>query len=100
MIKHKIPDICDNQWVYPTRKDFKFVCCDCGLVHSMDFETVLLVPTGKMTKGGAEECQLYRTPQIFSVRMRARRARKMTKEVREQREKDGRTVLRKDRNPR
>lgn len=25
------------QWVQPTRKGYKMKCCDCGLVHVMDF---------------------------------------------------------------
>ena len=26
-----------TDWVYPVRKGYKFICCDCNLVHSMDF---------------------------------------------------------------
>jgi hypothetical protein len=25
------------EWVAPQRKDFRFMCCQCGLVHSLDF---------------------------------------------------------------
>lgn len=27
-----------GEWVYPTRKGYKLACCDCGLVHRMDFQ--------------------------------------------------------------
>ena len=27
----------DGEWVQPVRKGYKFMCCDCGLVHRMDF---------------------------------------------------------------
>lgn len=27
----------DNEWVQPVRKGYKLACCDCGLVHEMDF---------------------------------------------------------------
>ena len=27
----------ENEWVQPIRKDYKMACCDCGLVHDMDF---------------------------------------------------------------
>lgn len=27
----------EGQWVQPIRKGYKLMCCDCGLVHNMDF---------------------------------------------------------------
>ena len=26
-----------NEWVQPVRRGYKMACCDCGLVHDMDF---------------------------------------------------------------
>ena len=26
-----------SRWCYPIMKDYKIVCCDCGLVHDMEF---------------------------------------------------------------
>lgn len=26
-----------GEWVQPVRKGYKLACCDCGLVHRMDF---------------------------------------------------------------
>ena len=26
-----------GQWVQPIRRGYKMACCDCGLVHKMDF---------------------------------------------------------------
>jgi hypothetical protein len=26
-----------NEWVQPVVKDYKMACCDCGLVHNLDF---------------------------------------------------------------
>lgn len=26
-----------SRWVQPVRKGYKLCCCDCGLVHDMDF---------------------------------------------------------------
>ena len=26
-----------NQWVWPRRRGYKLVCCDCALVHRIDF---------------------------------------------------------------
>lgn len=27
-----------NEWVRPIRRGYKLGCCDCGLVHDMDFK--------------------------------------------------------------
>lgn len=29
-----------GEWVQPTRKGYLMQCCDCGLVHSLDFKLV------------------------------------------------------------
>jgi hypothetical protein len=31
------PKVQDGEWVQPTESGYKMACCDCGLVHSMDF---------------------------------------------------------------
>ena len=36
MTKYNAPTE-EDEWVQPTMKDFKFACCDCGLVHDVDF---------------------------------------------------------------
>lgn len=30
----------DGEWVAPVRRGYKMACCDCGLVHRVDFEVV------------------------------------------------------------
>ena len=30
----------NGEWVYPVKRGYKMVCCDCGLVHRMDFDHV------------------------------------------------------------
>ena len=27
----------NGEWVQPIRKGYRMACCDCGLVHTMDF---------------------------------------------------------------
>jgi hypothetical protein len=27
-----------NEWIYPIQTDYAMACCDCGLVHMLDFE--------------------------------------------------------------
>lgn len=58
------------EWVYPTPKGYLMKCCDCGLVHEMEF------------KAFAEVCQKRRgvfeivdLPWPIRAAFRARRAR-------------------------
>jgi hypothetical protein len=36
-----------GEWVRPVRRGYKMACCDCGLVHRMDF---MLTPWGVGSK--------------------------------------------------
>lgn len=38
----------DGEWVNPTRKGYRMMCCDCGLVHTMDFKLVQHGKKGKV----------------------------------------------------
>lgn len=29
-----------GEWVYPKRRGYKLACCDCGLVHRLNFRLV------------------------------------------------------------
>lgn len=29
-----------GEWVQPVRRGYRLACCDCGLVHTMDFRVV------------------------------------------------------------
>lgn len=37
-MKYKRPG--KNEWVQPKPHGYKFCCCDCGLVHRMNFRVV------------------------------------------------------------
>lgn len=30
----------ENEWIQPVMKGYRLGCCDCGLVHDMDFRIV------------------------------------------------------------
>ncbi len=30
----------DGEWLQPVRKGYKLTCCDCGLVHKLNFRIV------------------------------------------------------------
>ena len=34
------PTVQDGEWVQPKRKGYKMMCCDCGLVHKINFRLV------------------------------------------------------------
>lgn len=36
-----------SRWVQPRRKGYKLACCDCGLVHAMDFRLVASANGGR-----------------------------------------------------
>jgi len=92
----KINQIYENEWVYPTMKYYRMVCCDCGLAHAMDFEVVMLIPTGKTSKDNRPLLKMYPVPQIFGVKLRARRDNKWTKKTRKEEEYG--IILRPDKN--
>jgi hypothetical protein len=33
----KYKDLPEDEWITPVRKNFKMICCSCGLVHDADF---------------------------------------------------------------
>jgi len=37
-MKYDEPDA--GEWVYPVKRGYKLACCDCGLVHRIDFDNV------------------------------------------------------------
>ena len=43
----KYKKVHDGEWVQPVRKGYRMKCCDCGLVHVLNFR---LLKWGKGTK--------------------------------------------------
>lgn len=80
------PNIKHNEWVYPTMKKYHFSCCDCGLVHEMDFEVIVVAPTGRKSRRGID--LIYVAPlknKDIIVRLRARRDERDTNKRRKER---------------
>lgn len=48
MSKRRYPQIEDGEWVRPTMKMHKEQCCDCGLIHKVEYE---IVSVGKGKEG-------------------------------------------------
>lgn len=38
--KVKYDSLESNEWIRPVRRGYKLACCDCGLVHRVDFKHV------------------------------------------------------------
>jgi len=36
----KFKDVGENEWQQPIKKGYRMACCDCGLVHDVDFRIV------------------------------------------------------------
>lgn len=61
--KDAFPKHQPNEWVQPRRNGYLLACCDCGLVHEIDFRIV-------------------KTPRGNKIRFRARRAEAATRALR------------------
>jgi len=46
----KYPSVHSGEWIQPIRKGYKMSCCDCGLVHRVNFRL----------KGGRIQLQAFR----------------------------------------
>jgi hypothetical protein len=42
-VSRKYPQVRDGERVAPQMKGYRMACCDCGLVHTIDFEVVRVV---------------------------------------------------------
>lgn len=36
----KYPEAEEGEWITPQRRNWKLACCDCGLVHTLNFRLV------------------------------------------------------------
>lgn len=36
-MKSKYEQAKSGKWIWPKRRGYKMICCDCGLVHKIDF---------------------------------------------------------------
>ncbi len=65
-IKHEVENEGDwSEWVNPNSEQYFMKCCDCGLIHEMQFKVV------KYSEG--DECEFVNDPDLQAV-FRARRA--------------------------
>jgi hypothetical protein len=67
-----------SRWVNPNMDNYMLSCCDCGLVHEMEFRAF---KRGPVRKDGSYTLQVLR-PSEYGVRFRARRAEAYTRRER------------------
>jgi hypothetical protein len=76
-----------SRWVNPAMGGYMMACCDCGLVHEMQFR---VIEKGKTRKDGSYRYRPLRKPDL-AVSFRARRAARETKSLRAGRRKSSQT---------
>ncbi len=69
-----------TEWVYPTPKKYQLGCCDCGLVHTIQFEVAKVVK--RLGKGYTRYDTKPAPDKKFRVRFRAKRDNRATGQVR------------------
>lgn len=57
-----------TDWIQPVRKGYKMACCDCSLVHNLDFRLV------KRNKSGAHMIQFRASRNARSTALMRRHA--------------------------
>ena len=57
--KTKYPALKDGEWVWPKMSGYKMECCDCGLIHKLDF-IVVAENGGDPINGAAVVFRAYR----------------------------------------
>lgn len=60
------PSVSSNEWVQPVRNGYRMACCDCGLVHDVDFRV----------KNGRVQLRARRNNRSTAAIRRARHARR------------------------
>ena len=69
-----------SDWILPTpRRSYKMACCDCGLVHDLQFEAIEV----KRKRGGWKEILNALDWRTNWLRFRARRNDRLTARQRE-----------------
>lgn len=66
----------DDSWVSPRRRGFRLACCDCGLIHVLNFR---LVPT--LNGGRKIQFQAFRDNRATAAHRRGRSMRATLRRV-------------------
>jgi hypothetical protein len=71
----KYPRPKEAEWIQPIAKGYKMMCCDCGLVHKMDFRHVVKVTKDMVmpTYGGKVQFRVWRDERATAAARRSRK---------------------------
>lgn len=84
----KYPKISQNEdgwsaWLKPVMKNYKMGCCDCGLVHNIDFK---IIKEGKLVKEYGDGNHVFEYSEVsnpkYQVSLRASRNSRATGQLR------------------
>lgn len=68
--KVKMADDEWSEWVSPVQQGYLMQCCDCGLIHEIDFQVVKYI--SEPDKSGLSECEIVEDKD-YAVNFRAKR---------------------------
>lgn len=67
-----------SRWVTPIMREYKLVCCDCSLVHEMEFQAIKVASTTTRRRFSASKLD----PETYRVAFRVRRKNGLTRQLR------------------
>lgn len=67
-----------SRWVPPIMRGYRMACCDCGLVHDMQFKAVRVTKTNKDGSWKYKELSI----RTFRIMLRAKRNNRSTSALR------------------
>lgn len=72
-----------SDWIKPKMKGYRMACCDCGLVHDLDFKVVKQTKIIKKYKDGNHliEYENVRSKK-YQIALRAKRNKRSTGQIR------------------
>lgn len=74
-----------TEWVMPNPEGYKIACCDCGLIHDLEFEAFKVIEDDE-ARNRVRIKPLSR--RLYGVRFRARRDMRATAQRRRKRKTD------------
>lgn len=76
----KLKQVIDGEWQLPIMRNYRMACCDCGLVHNIDFRILRVLRTDKSGYHTLEEVPYGKNR--LRVQIRGSRNKRSTAQVR------------------
>ncbi len=68
-----------SDWLKPRMKNYKMACCDCGLVHELEFQ---VIKQGKLVKEYKDGLHMFEYTEVenpkYQISLRAKRDKRAT----------------------